>query len=49
MDLDRGDQIKNDGKTDGGCNVIKEDGGRVETEKKEIKSTPRLRELSCLL
>jgi hypothetical protein len=35
MDLARGDQIKNDGKTDDGCNVITDSEGRVETEKKE--------------
>jgi hypothetical protein len=35
MDLARGDQIKNDGKTDDGCNVITDSGGKVEAEKKE--------------
>jgi hypothetical protein len=49
MDLDRGDQIKNDGKTDGGCNVIKDGEGRVDTDKEETKPSPRLRELRCFL
>jgi hypothetical protein len=49
MDLDRGDQIKNDGKTDGGCNVIMGDGGRVKTEKEEIRLIPRMKELRSLL
>jgi hypothetical protein len=31
MDLARGDQIKNDGKTDDGSNVIMYGEGRVET------------------
>ena len=49
MDLARGDQIKNDGKTDGSSNAIMGSERRVEARKEGTKHTPGLRESHCFL
>jgi len=49
MDLARGDQIKNDGKTDDGCNAITNSERRVKAQKEGTKHTPGLRGPHCFL
>jgi hypothetical protein len=48
MDLARGDQIKNDGKTDDCCNAITDTEGRMEHRRRK-KRASGFRELRCFL